>query len=155
MNKENGVVDKVQSVSLTADDFSALVDESHHREVAEHDQQQRALVASRETFVKYLLDHHIEEGNWRTILQNAKAAAEAGQTELLLLRFPSQLCSDGGRAINAPQADWPETLRGEAAEIFHRWERDLKPNGFHLTARVLDFPGGIPGDIGLTMAWGH
>jgi hypothetical protein len=40
-------------------------------------------------------------------------------------------------------------LRGEAAEIYLRWERDLKPGGFHLAERVLDFPGGFPGDIGL------
>jgi hypothetical protein len=50
---------------------------------------------------------------------------------------------------------WPGTLRGEAAEIYLRWERDLKPHGFHLTARVLDFPGGIPGDIGLFLVWGE
>jgi hypothetical protein len=42
-------------------------------------------------------------------------------------------------------------LRGEAAELYLRWERDLKPLGFGLSARVLDFPGGKPGDIGLFM----
>jgi hypothetical protein len=41
------------------------------------------------------------------------------------LRLPSQLCSGGGRAVNAPRADWPKTLRGEAAQIYLRWERDL------------------------------
>jgi hypothetical protein len=70
------------------------------------------------------------------------------------LRFPAQLCSDGGRAINVPEPSWPATLRGEAAEIFVRWQRDLKPGGFHVVARVLDFPDGIPGDIGLFLLWG-
>jgi hypothetical protein len=32
-------------------------------------------------------------------------------------------------------------------------ERDLKPNGFRLVARVLDFPDGLPGDIGLFLSW--
>jgi hypothetical protein len=73
----------------------------------------------------------------------------------MLLRFPSQLCSDGGRAINVTEPDWPATLRGEAAEIYLRWERHLKPHGFHLTARVLEFPGGMPGDIGLFLSWGQ
>ena len=50
---------------------------------------------------------------------------------------------------------WPGTLRGEAAEIYLRWERDLKPHGFHLSARVLDFPGDLPGDIGLFLVWGE
>jgi len=72
----------------------------------------------------------------------------------MLLRLPSQLCSDGDRAVNAPRADWPKTLRGEAAEIYLRWERDLKPHGFGISARVLDFPGGMPGDIGLFLVWG-
>jgi hypothetical protein len=31
----------------------------------------------------------------------------------------------------------------------------LKLNGFRLAARVLDFPGGMPGDIGLFLVWGE
>ena len=74
--------------------------------------------------------------------------------ELLLLRFPHDLCSDGGRAINAPEPDWPSTLRGEAAEVYLRWQRELKPQGFQLAARILDFPGGLIGDVGLFLVWG-
>jgi hypothetical protein len=59
------------------------------------------------------------------------------------------------RAVNAPQPDWPKTLRGEAAELYLRWERDLKPHGFGLAARVLDFPGGMPGDVGLFLVGGE
>ena len=72
----------------------------------------------------------------------------------MLLRFANQLCIDGGRAINVAEPDWPATLRGEAAEIYLRWERDLKHNGFSLSARVLEFPDGKPGDIGLFLGWG-
>lgn len=71
----------------------------------------------------------------------------------MLLSFPSALCADGGRAINSEQPEWPQTLRGEAAELYLRWERDLKPLGFPLIARVLDFPGGMPGNIGLFLNW--
>jgi hypothetical protein len=33
----------------------------------------------------------------------------------------------------------------------------LKPNGFRLAARVrvLDYPGGMPGDVGLFLHWGE
>jgi len=72
----------------------------------------------------------------------------------LLLRFPSQVCSDGGRAVNVPDPGWPSTLRGEAAEIYLRWSHDLQPQGFHLSARVVDFPDGMPGDIGMFLVWG-
>ena len=68
----------------------------------------------------------------------------------MLLRLPSQLCSDGGGAVNAARADWPQTLRGDAMEVYLRWERDLKPYGFGISANVLDFPAGVPGDIGLS-----
>ncbi len=73
----------------------------------------------------------------------------------MLLRFPSQLCSDGARTINISEPDWPDTLRGEAAELYLRWERDLKPHGFPLGARLLDFPCGMPGDVGLFLFWGQ
>jgi len=89
------------------------------------------------------------------MLHKARQAAERGQTKMLLLRFPSQLCSDRGRAINVMEPNWPSTLRGEAAELYLRWECDLKPNGFHLAARVLDYPGGMPGEIGLFLVWGE
>jgi hypothetical protein len=71
----------------------------------------------------------------------------------MLLRFPAPLCSDGGRSINSNRPEWPETLRGEAAELYLRWEHDLRPHGFRLAARVLDFPDGMPGDIGLFLNW--
>ena len=61
----------------------------------------------------------------------------------------------GGRAINVSEADWPATLRGEAAEVYLRWQHQLKPHGFHLSASVLEFPGGMPGDIGLFLGWGQ
>jgi hypothetical protein len=99
--------------------------------------------------VNELIEHHIGDEGWRAMLHNARQAAERGQTELMLLCFPSKLCNDGGRAINAMEPTWPATLRGEAAGLYLRWEHELKPNGFHLAGRVLDYPGGMPGDVGL------
>ncbi len=74
------------------------------------------------------------------VLQQARVAAEHGEREILVLQFPHELCSDGGRAINVAEPDWPSTLRGEAAETYLRFERDLKPKGFHLIAKVASFP---------------
>ena len=39
------------------------------------------------------------------------------------------------RMINAPDPDWPETLRGPAADVYARWGDELKPRGFGLAAR--------------------
>ncbi len=105
--------------------------------------------------VKNLIDHHVTDEIWQDTLRRMRAAAERGEKEFMLLRFPCELCSDGGRAVNVPEPDWPSTLRGEAAEFYLRWQRDLKPLDFRLTARVLDFPGGFPGDLGLFLTWGE
>jgi hypothetical protein len=105
--------------------------------------------------VAQLIDHHITEESWRGLIHQARLAAERGEKEFMLFRFPSQLCSDGGRAVNARAPHWPSTLRGEAAEIYLCWERDLKPHGFRLSASVLDFPGGMPGDLALFLTWGE
>jgi len=54
-----------------------------------------------------------------------------------------------------PDPSWPITLRGIAAQVFLRWKRELRPRGFKLNARVVDFPGGVPGHIGLFLVWGE
>jgi len=57
-----------------------------------------------------------------------------------------------GVQSNVSEPHWPATLRGEAAEICRLWKRDLKPSGFRLAARVLDFPDGLASDIGLFLS---
>ncbi len=139
---------------VSAEDFQTLVSGYERQKVARDAETARAQAAQRSAQIKSLIDQHVDDAGWRQILHAAREAAERGEKEYLLLRFPSDLCSDGGRAVNAPLPNWPATLRGEAAEMYLRWERDLKPRGFRLTAQVLDFPGGKPGDIGLFLVWG-
>lgn len=139
--------------ALTADSFRHLVAGFKQGQARQREESRLAAAAERRQRMQALLDQHISNEGWRTLLQHAHQAAEHGLTEFLLLRFPSQLCSDGGRSINLGEKGWPKSLRGEAAEIYLWWEQDLKPQGFHLTARVIDFPGGMPGDIGLFLTW--
>lgn len=140
---------------LTADDFRGLVEDFHHGETEHQDAARRAAAQQRRDRARSLIDAHVFDDNWREMLHRARVAAENGEAEYLLLAFPSQLCIDGGRAINVAEPDWPATLRGEAAELYLLWERELKPRAFSLSARVLDFPGGKPGDIGLFLGWGE
>ena len=142
-------------IGLMAADFRRLVSDHEGQEAKHRQEQRRAAAEERRHRVAELIDHHITEESWRGLMHQARLAAERGEKEFLLLRFPSQLCSDGGRAVNAGEPHWPATLRGEAAEIYLCWERDLKPHGFRLAASVLDFPGGMPGDLGLLLAWGE
>ena len=139
---------------VAAEDFRHLVSDYEHLRQQQADEARQAQAKERRARTKDLIDHHIADDSWQRLIHLAREAAEHGAREYLLLRFPSELCTDRGRAINAAEADWPASLRGEAAELYLRWKQDLRPLGFALTARILDFPDGMPGDAGLFLSWG-
>jgi len=143
------------SAGLDAAAFRALVEDSHAGAAQQQDAARRAEAEHRQLLAKQLIDTHVSDDVWQGLLHQARQAAESGGKECLLLRFPNELCTDGGRAIDVAQDGWPATLRGEAAELYLRWERELKPRGFRMAARVLEYPAGMPGDIGLFLVWGE
>lgn len=138
----------------SADVFRHLVEAHEAAEAAAREEEKRAQDRARLELVKRLAGEHLGDREWHDLLGLARAAAERGEKEFLLMRFPARLCADGGRMINVPDPDWPTSLRGKAADLFERWQAELKPRGFGLTARILEFPGGFPGDVGLTLVWG-
>ena len=87
------------------------------------------------------------------VMQLVNQAAERGQSEVQVYRFPNSLCTDRGRRINNSEPDWDQTLEGRPRAGYEFWRDHLRPLGFHLRAQVLEYPGGMPGDIGffLTM----
>jgi uncharacterized protein (DUF1778 family) len=86
-----------------------------------------------------------------TVVQRA---VRNGLTEVQVYRFPNSLCTDHGRAINQQEPGWEETLIGEPREMYQFWHKHLRPRGYKLKAQIVDFPGGLPGDIGMTLNWG-
>lgn len=144
----------VEETGLSATDFRHLVGDAAMKKMHQELNERQAAEEQRRAKTKELIDHHLTDEHWRALLHQARIAAENGERELLVLQFPPELCSDGGRAINVAEPDWPSTLRGEAAETYLRYERDLKQRGFHLIAKVLNFPDGYIGDIGLFLHWG-
>ena len=87
------------------------------------------------------------------VMQLVNHAAEAGQSEVQIYRFPNQLCSDRGRRINNSEPDWETTLEGRPKAAYEFWHDHLRPLGFGLKAEVLEYPGGMPGDIGFFLTW--
>src|SRR5215813_2579928 len=87
------------------------------------------------------------------VMQLVNRAAERGQSEVQVYRFPNNLCSDHGRRINNSEADWDQTLEGRPRAGYEFWRDHLRPLGFHLRAQVLEYPGGMPGDIGFFLTW--
>ena len=82
-----------------------------------------------------------------------KSAAERGEREVLVVRFSSEYCADGGRRINSLEPDWPESLTGFAKRAYEFWQKELEPKGYKLRAQIMDFPGGMPGDVGMFLRW--
>ena len=86
-----------------------------------------------------------------TVIQRA---VRNGLTEVQVYRFPNTLCTDKGRAINQQEPGWEKTLTGIPKEIFQLWTDYLQPRGYRISYQIIDFPGGVPGDIAITIAWG-
>jgi hypothetical protein len=81
------------------------------------------------------------------------AAFEAGQREVMLVSFPSDFCTDGGRRINNQLPGWQDTLPDGAKVFLSFWRDALQPGGFGFGARILNFPGGMLGEAGLFVTW--
>ena len=80
-------------------------------------------------------------------------AVANGLTEVQVYRFPNALCTDHGRAINQQEPGWETTLTGLPKEMYEFWDRQLRPLGYKLRVQIIDFPGGVPGDVGITLKW--
>ncbi len=83
-----------------------------------------------------------------------KRAVKSGLTEVQVYRFPNTLCTDHGRAINQMEAGWEETLTGVPKEVYGIWKKYFRSRGYKLKVQIVDFPGGMPGDVGTFLSWG-
>jgi hypothetical protein len=81
-------------------------------------------------------------------------AVSNGKTEVQVHRFPNQPCTDKGRAINQQEPGWENTLTGVPKEIYQLWAKYFRPRGYKLKVEIINFPGGMPGDIAMTLKWG-
>ena len=89
----------------------------------------------------------------RRVAAIIERAVSSGLTEVQVYRFPNALCTDRGRAINQQEPGWETTLTGLPKEMYEFWERQLRPRGYKLRVQIVDFPGGMPGDVGITLKW--
>jgi hypothetical protein len=94
-----------------------------------------------------------DEQALRRVAMIVERASSNGLTEVEVYRFPNALCIDHGRAINQQEPGWETTLTGLPKEMYQFWERQLRPRGYKLRCQIVDFPDGVPGDIGITLRW--
>jgi hypothetical protein len=95
-----------------------------------------------------------EEEAIRRALVLIERAVKNGLTEVRIYRFPHELCTDNGRAINQQEPGWEQTLTGLPKEMYELWDKYFRPRGYKFRAEIVSYPNNMPGDVGITLGWG-
>jgi hypothetical protein len=158
---ENGAQDKLgDETFMSADDLRNYMTEMQMaKAMTSVDGMDRAEKARQDLTKRLAEPIDLTPERLKEILQPLKAklrlAAERGQTELMVMRFPNAICTDHGRAINNADPTWPETLTGRPRQAYELWRDQLRDAGFKLSAQIIEWPGGMPGDVGFFLKWGE
>ncbi len=89
----------------------------------------------------------------QSLMTKIRLAAQRGETEIMVMRFPNVLCTDKGRAINNAEEGWPDTLTGRPRQAYELWRDHLRQGHYKLKAMIVDWPNGMPGDVGFFLSW--
>jgi hypothetical protein len=124
---------------------------------AEEEAKQRAFEAS----TKIELDKLHESFDGREVQPEAmdriatlvRKTIDMGDKQALVLRFPSDWLPDQGRAITNHDKDWYDKLDGFPKRAYDFFKRELEPRGFQIRAEILNWPGGMPGEVGFFLQW--
>jgi len=152
---ESAVLGASDDILPSANDVMRQVAEIEAKKAADYLRKKKV----EETEKKALLDQLSKPSGLSEEEKKKRAAAvinravKNGLTEVQVHRFPKELCTDFGRAINQQEPGWEKTLTGLPREMYQLWYDHLRPRGYKLRYQVVDFPGGVPGDIGITLSW--
>jgi len=138
---------------ITPDELRRIADEKEMERAREALEKKRKVQDEQHHLRDAFMSQELHPEVFERVSRVVKSAAERGEHEVMALRFPSAYCTDGGRAINNYEAHWPETLTGFAKRAHEFWQKELQPRGYKVRAQILDFPGGVPGDVGIFLKW--
>jgi hypothetical protein len=154
--KETHMATKLDNLLPTAGDYMKKLALAE----AEEASKEAAKLAAAEAEKQALLDQFkkpsglSDEEAIQRAIKIIERAVSNGRTEVQVHRFPNQLCTDKGRAINQQEPGWENTLTGVPKEIYQLWAKYFRERGYNLRVEIIDFPGGMPGDVGMTLKWG-
>lgn len=141
------------AIPPSADDLRKIQVDEQMAEMKKYEAQRRAEQIKLDAFTGDFLKGQVTDDEIAKVRRLVMNAVKDGKLEALVYSFPSSLCSDSGRAINSGDRDWPTTLLGKAKQFYDRFQKFGKPQGFKLKAMIINFPGGIPGDVGFYLSW--
>ncbi len=139
---------KASDAALRVAEAEAAKADEHKRAAAAAEAEKKALIEFFQKVPSLSLEEKIDRA--AAIIERA---VKSGQIEVEVLRFPHELCTDGGRAINQAEPGWENTLTGIPNDMFRFWHEHLRPRGYKVRAQIVEFPRGMPGDIGIFLIW--
>src|SRR5689334_16765414 len=169
--QEGNVMTEGSGLNLSVAGLFADRDAQRRRDQQAAEQLQRRKEEELAAFRQRLANFQLTDEVIKSGLDRIKRAFERGESELMFSSFPCDFCADGGRAvINAgvppinrstkeqaarqgEEPDWLLTMPAGVRKVHEYWRQNLKPGGFGFAARIINYPGGKPGDIGLFFTW--
>lgn len=141
------------NVIPSADQLRMSILSKEMAEMEKQDKQRAKRDEELRAFTQKFLTEQVTDDEREMIQKLVMNAAANNKFEALVYSFPSDLCTDSGRAINNRLPHWPETLQGKAKELYDRYINIAKPQGFKMKATIINFPNGMPGDVGFFLNW--
>ena len=138
---------------IRPEDLRRIAEDHEMAMLKEAQERQKKHQEEQDTIRDAFMHQHVRPDAKERFTRAVRAAAERGVNEIQVTRFPSSYCTDGGRAINNFEPDWPNSLTGFAREAYENFDKHLRSKGYKLRAQILDYPGGMPGDVGLFLRW--
>jgi hypothetical protein len=138
---------------LRPEDLKMIASDAEMAEVGKEDRLKKQKAQQEVELREAFMSRQVAPEAIDRINNAVRIAAQNGQHHLQVITFPSSYCSDGGRRINIADPAWPTTLTGFAKDAFEFYNRELRPLGYRLQAEIINFPGGMPGDVGLSLVW--
>jgi len=138
---------------MRPEDLKKVTNDAEMKKAAEHLKSAKKQEEEQKALHEMFMAREISPNARERINDAVRRAAEHGLNELQVITFASTYCSDRGRRINNNEPDWPESLEGFAKKAYDYFDKELRPLGYKLRVQVLDYPGGVPGNIGLYLKW--
>jgi hypothetical protein len=143
---------------MSADDLRAYMDEMRKARAVQQgggkgdtDQARNELIKSLSKLID--VTPEVVATLKKNLVFKMREAARRGEKEIMVLRFPNSLCTDEGRAINNSEEGWPDTLTGRPRQAYEFWRDQLRSANYKLKAAIIEWPGGLPGDVGFFLTW--
>jgi hypothetical protein len=138
---------------MSAADLRQRMAELELARIEQAEAERRKLEDEEMAQIRAFMEGGVSAEELERIRHRITVAVENGKAEIEVMRVPASLLTDKGRAVNNFDSAWPTTLTGKAAVLYRLYRERAAPLGYKLEARVLNYPGGKPGEVGLFLSW--